>query len=139
MQNPSKYEGDPTNVIFRSLWERQAFKFLDTSPDVVKWSSEETVIGYICKTDGKPHRYFVDLKMTTKSGKTYLIEIKPLAQTKEPRVQKRKTKKYITEVMTYVKNLSKWEAAQRYCEDRGWEFMIWTEETFKQLGIRLLT
>jgi len=41
--------------------------------------------------------------------------------------------------MTYVKNTSKWETAESYCADRGWEFVIWTEDTFKSLGIKLLT
>ena len=41
--------------------------------------------------------------------------------------------------MTFVKNESKWKAATKYCEDRGYHFEIWTEDTLKGLGIRLLT
>ena len=65
VKNPQKYEGDPTKVVFRSMWERQVFKFMDTNPDVIKWQSEETVIPYRCKTDNKIHRYFMDVKMVT--------------------------------------------------------------------------
>jgi len=137
VQNPDKYDGDPTNVVFRSLWERQVFKFMDTNPNVLKWQSEETVIPYRCKTDNRIHRYFIDVKMVTKD-KTYLIEIKPKKQTQAPKEPKRKTKKYITEVMTYIKNTSKWETATAYCADRGWEFQIWDEDTLKKLGIKLL-
>jgi hypothetical protein len=107
--------------------------------DVVQWSSEEIVIPYICQTDGKPHRYFVDLLVTLKNGETYLIEIKPKSQTIPPQKSSRKTKKYITEVLTYVKNESKWTAAKEYCRDRKWTFQVWTEETIKGLGIKLLT
>ena len=139
VKNIKKYEGDPTKCVFRSLWERQVFRWLDDHPKVVKWSSEEVVIPYRCKTDGKMHRYFTDLKIRMDNGKTYIIEIKPKAQTKEPKVRTRKTKKYINEVMTYVKNTSKWEAAEEYCENRGWEFAIWTEDTIKGFGIKLLT
>tara|TARA_R110002153_G_scaffold273627_1_gene445014 strand:- start:1 stop:477 length:477 start_codon:yes stop_codon:yes gene_type:complete len=137
VKNPHKYDGDPTKVVYRSLWERQVFKFMDANPEVIKWQSEETIIPYRCKTDNKLHRYFMDVKMVTKD-KTYLIEIKPKKQTQAPKEPKRKTKRYITEVMSYIKNTSKWETAEAYCADRGWEFVIWTEETLKNLGIKLL-
>lgn len=137
--NPLKYNGDPNKVFFRSHWERQVFRFCEDNKDVLKWSSEEVVIPYICKTDGKPHRYFVDLHMQMSNGKTYLIEIKPKCQTIPPVQPKRRTWKYILEVMAYAKNLSKWEAASEYAKRNGWEFQVWTEETLKNLGIRLLT
>lgn len=139
VKNIKKYEGDPTKCIFRSLWERQAFRWLDEHPKVIKWSSEEVIVPYKCKTDGKMHRYYTDLKIKMADGKTYLIEIKPESQTKEPKIRSRKTKKYINEVLTYVKNQSKWEAAQEYCENRGWVFQVWTESTLKSFGIKLLT
>lgn len=139
VKNSSKYKGDPTRVVYRSLWERQVFRWLDFNDDVLQWCSEEIVIPYICQTDGKPHRYFVDLMVTLKNGETYLIEIKPKSQTIPPQKSSRKTKKYITEVLTYVKNESKWKAAKEYCQDRKWTFQVWTEETIKGLGIKLLT
>lgn len=139
VKNIKKYEGDPTKCIFRSLWERQAFRWLDEHPKVIKWSSEEVIVPYKCKTDGKMHRYYTDLKIKLDDGKTYIIEIKPESQTKEPKVRSRKTKKYINEVLTYVKNQSKWEAAKEYCDNRGWVFQVWTETTLKSFGIKLLT
>ena len=134
-----KYDGDPSAVVYRSLWERQVFKWCDENPGVARWSSEETIVPYRCRSDGKSHRYFVDLKVTFKTGETYLIEIKPKKQTQEPKVRARKTKAYITEVLTYAKNLSKWQAAREYCADRGWIFEVWTEDSIKALGIKLLT
>ena len=136
--NPKKYKGDPSRIIYRSLWERQFFKWCEDNNDVVKWSSESVVIPYRCKTDGKVHRYFIDVKVKFKNGKTYLIEIKPEIQTQPPKERSRKTKKYIKEVMTYAKNVSKWDHAEKYCAIRGWEFKIFTEKTLKSLGIRLL-
>lgn len=138
-RNPSKYEGDPTNIIHRSLWERVTFKWCDTNTEVVKWCSEETVIPYMCKTDGKMHRYFIDLKLQMANGNTYLIEIKPKSQTIPPIQPKRKTRKYIIEVMNYAKNISKWEAADEYAKSQGWIFQVWTEISLKNLGIRILT
>ena len=110
---------------------------MDANPEVIKWQSEETIIPYRCKTDNKLHRYFMDVKMVTKD-KTYLIEIKPKKQTQAPKEPKRKTKRYITEVMSYIKNTSKWETAEAYCADRGWEFVIWTEIELAKLGIKIL-
>jgi hypothetical protein len=137
--NPQKYDGDSTKVYYRSLWERQVFKWCESNPQVLRWSSEETVIPYKCKTDNRVHRYFVDVKIKLETGETYLIEIKPKKETIAPKKPARQTKKYVNEVMTYVKNQSKWEAAEEYCMQRGWKFVVWTEDTLKSLGIKLLT
>ena len=58
----------------------------------------------------------------------YIIEIKPKKQCIEPKIQKRKTKKYVREVMEYAKNQAKWKAAREYCADRHLEFKILTED-----------
>lgn len=139
VKNTSKYKGNPTGVVFRSLWERQVFKWCDDNPSILKWSSEEIIVPYRCKTDNRVHRYYPDLYLKMDNGNEYLIEIKPKKETKEPKRPSRKTKKYLNEVMTYIKNQSKWETAQCYCEDRGWKFQVWTEDTIKGLGIKLLT
>lgn len=131
--NPKKYQGDHTNVIYRSLWERDVFKWCDMNPKVLKWSSEEIVIPYFYEADKRYHRYFPDLKIVMEN-KTMLVEIKPDKETKPPTGQKR-TKKYINEALTYVKNMNKWEAASNYCKDRKWEFQIWTEETLYSMGV----
>lgn len=126
-KNPKKYKGDYTNVIYRSLWEKHAFKWCDTNANVVEWSSEEVVIPYLYEVDRKYHRYFMDLKIKMKDGKVFLVEIKPDAQTRPPTGQRR-TKRYISESLTYVKNMNKWTTAQEYAKDRGWHFVIWTEK-----------
>lgn len=136
-KQPGKYEGDPTQVIYRSSWELKFFNWCDNNPSVIKWSSEEVIIPYICPTDNKPHRYFIDAKIQVKTTqgdiKTYLVEIKPSKQTKPPIAGKRKTKQYIQEVMTWGKNDAKWKYARDYCAKRGWEFVILTEV---ELGIK---
>ena len=138
VKNPSKYKGNPTQVVFRSLWERQVFRWCDENPSVLQWSSEEIIIPYRCKTDKKLHRYYPDVYIKTKD-REYLIEIKPKKETVPPRDRSKKTKKYLNEVMTYIKNTSKWDAAKEYCADRGFIFDIWTEDTLKKMGIKLLT
>ena len=134
VKNPKKYRGDITNVVYRSLWERSVFGWCDTNPEVKYWASEETVIPYFYDVDKKYHRYFVDVKITYSNNKTVLVEIKPEVQTSPPTGQKR-TKKYISESYTYIKNVNKWEAAKSYARDRGWEFEIWTEKTLQEMKL----
>ena len=74
------------------------------------------------------------MKITFNDNKTLLVEIKPERETVPPTGQKR-TKKYIAEGLTYVKNMNKWEAANEYAKDRGWEFQVWTEKTLDSMGI----
>lgn len=138
-KNPNKYRGNVGNIIYRSLWERQLMRWLDAQSFVAEWSSEEIIVPYICKTDGRPHRYFVDFWIKFVDGRTFIIEIKPEKETKPPVQPKRKTAKYLAEVMTYAKNISKWEAADEYAKDRGWKFEVWNEKMLKGLGIVLLT
>jgi hypothetical protein len=131
--NTSKYKGDFTNVVYRSLWEKKVFQWCDNNPDVKEWSSEEVVVPYYYDVDKKYHRYFVDLKIVMKE-KTILVEIKPAKETEPPTGEKR-TKRYINEGLTYIKNMNKWEAANDYAKDRGWEFQIWTEKTLEEMKL----
>jgi len=137
-KHPEKYVGDVKNIVYRSLWERNTFRWIDTQSSIVYWNSEECVIPYVCETDNKLHRYFMDLWFQTKEGKNYIIEIKPKGQTKPPKTPQRKTRRYIKESLTYVKNQSKWKAATEFALDRGWKFEVWTEDTLKSLGIKIL-
>ena len=129
--NPKKYAGDPSNIVMRSSWETKFAIWCDKNPSIVRWSSEETVIPYVSPLDGKVHRYFVDFKIETVNKKTYLIEIKPKAQTIKPQGT-RQTTKFLKEATTYLVNQAKWEYASRYSKDRNWEFIVLTED---ELGI----
>jgi hypothetical protein len=128
---PEKYVGNPTSIIYRSLWELKFLKYCDTNENILEYASEELAIPYISPVDGKTHKYFPDVYIKVKepdgSIKKYLIEIKPYKQTMAPPKPKRQTKGYIYEVYEYAKNQSKWEAAREYCKDRGWTFRILTE------------
>ena len=134
VKNRKKYKGDPDSVIFRSMWERHCFKWCDENSEVKAWSSEEVVIPYFYEVDKKYHRYFMDLKITFNSGKTILVEIKPEKETQPPK-RPDKSKRYISEAMTYVKNRNKWEAASKFAKDNNWGFQIWTEKTLTKMGI----
>lgn len=131
-QNYTKYEGDPTNIIYRSLLERRFMTYCDSNPNIIMWSSEEVIIPYLSPIDNRYHRYFVDFKIKYKDTngkvKVSLIEVKPYQKTKKPEVKSRKTKRYIQEVMEWGVNDAKWKAAIEYCKDRNWDFKIMTEK-----------
>lgn len=135
--HPSKYLGDPANVIYRSLWELKFMRYLDSHPNVIKWGSEELIIPYRSPIDNRIHRYFPDFIIHQKSElgtiECTVVEIKPKDQTKPPEPQQKRTKRYINEVYRWGINSSKWKAAEQYCKERGWKFIILTE---KELDIR---
>jgi len=131
--NPKKYKGDPTRIIYRSMWERKFMVFCDTNINITEWGSEELIVPYRCPTDGKVHRYYPDFYVKTKSKagivSKYIIEIKPKKQVEGPTKQpKRKTSSWKKEVLTYMKNKAKWQAAENFCEDRQMKFLILTED-----------
>jgi hypothetical protein len=134
-KNPSKYDGDPTNIIYRSLLERRFMVYCDTNSSILKWSSEEIVVPYVSPLDSRWHRYFVDFWVQYRDSngtlKSSLIEVKPMAQTKEPkRVPSgtKPTRRMLNEIMTWGVNQAKWKAAKEYCNDRKWDFKILTEK-----------
>ena len=132
-----KYKGNPTNIIYRSLWELKFMKYCDDNSNILEWCSEEIVLPYRSPIDNRIHKYFPDfyIKVRENDGKVkkMIIEIKPKKQCVEPVPQKRKTKGYIFEVYEYAKNQAKWKAAKNYCLDRGYEFKVITED---ELGIK---
>ena len=129
---PKKYKGDPTNIIYRSLWERKFIEYCDKKTKILEWGSEEIALPYISPHDSRVHRYFPDfyIKVQENTGKIkrYLIEVKPLKQTTKPKKPKRQTKGYIREAFEYARNQAKWKAAREYCADRMWEFKVITEK-----------
>ena len=135
--NSKKYRGDINNIVYRSSWELKFMKWCDLNESILEWGSETTVIPYKSPVDNKIHRYFVDfyIKVKNKDGfvKKYLVEIKPEKFTKPPEIPKKQTKQFIQEVFNYGINQAKWKDADRFCQDRGWKFLVLTE---KDLGIK---
>jgi hypothetical protein len=134
-RNPSKYIGDVNNIIYRSSWEKKVLLYLDITPSILKYSSEETVIPYISPVDNRMHRYFVDFTIMykTSSGeiKRAIVEVKPFKQTMPPVTPKKKTRYYLNEVMTYSVNQAKWNTARKWADKNGFSFIILTEKDLK--------
>jgi hypothetical protein len=134
-KNPKKYWGNVKNIIYRSSWELKYMLDLDKDPNVVLWSSEELIIPYTCPITGRFRRYYPDfyVERKTKDGliKSFVIEIKPLHQTKVPRKKEKSYRKFLNEAQTFAVNNAKWESAQRYCKKHGHHWLVLTE---KELG-----
>ena len=125
---PEKYKGDPTRIIYRSLWELKLMKYLDSHDDVLYWASEEFSIPYRSPIDGRMHRYYPDfwVKKRNSSGiiEQVVIEVKPQKHIDPPKVQKRKTRRYMGEMARHAVNMRKFEVAEEFCNNRGMKFQL---------------
>lgn len=124
--NPSKFEGDLNNIIFRSSWELRCLQFFDNNPGITKVLSEEIKIPYWNPVKNKPANYFPDfyIEISDNLGNIQrrLLEIKPKSQVNEQK--KESTYAQLTRAVNYAK----WQAAQAWCDARGIRFQIITED-----------
>jgi hypothetical protein len=124
LTNPKKCKNEGF-IVYRSSLERKFISYLDNNSNVEWYLCEGTKIPYFLAEDNKVHNYYVDF--TVKIGdKIFLIEIKPLKQTMIP-----KNKRSYKQMKTFLRNSSKWKAAQKYCENNGYIFKIITDEDMK--------
>jgi len=145
--NPKKYLGDPSLIWFRSGWEYKLYYYMDTEPRVLKWNVEGITIPYQMEEKGRwsTHSYHPDCygEILGNDGvvRKVAIEIKPKNETEPPIMPKKITAKSLEtheyRLRTYLKNINKWKAAKEYCNKRGVEFFLLTEEYFKDKQIKL--
>ena len=106
---------------------------MDQNKNILRWGSEEIKIPYYSPIDKKMHNYYPDFIAEIKKPcgivQTYIIEVKPKRQTKEPIKKRQKKKTFIQECLTYTINQKKWNAAEKVCNKKGWNFLILTEDT----------
>ena len=136
-KNPEKYKGNPGEIYYRSSWEKTFMNWADLNESVHSWQSEEKVVWYYDPVSKKKRRYFPDFIVNYKNKEgvmmTEMVEVKPYKQIiGPPENPKRKTKAWVNSVYTYITNRAKWDAAMKYCEDRGWSFRLVSE---KELGL----
>ena len=129
-QNHKKYRGDHTKIIYRSGWELKFMNYLNRQPEVISWSSEEIIIPYRSPIDNRIHKYYPDFWVKTLKGES-LVEIKPKKQTRPPKENPKHRRRYLKEIKAWGINSAKFKAAESFCEAKGWEWRIITEDTFK--------
>lgn len=134
MQSTKFFKGK-IYIQFKSSLEKNAIRYADMNPKVVKWSQEPFYVSYVKPIDNKTHRYFIDMFMEFANGLKVLIEIKPRNQTVPPKKPKTMSAKqvicYKEQVLTYVTNQAKWKAANEFAVKNKMKFVVLTEE---QLG-----
>ena len=103
---------------YRSGWEQKYMEYLDSNPEVLKWSYEKVIIEYVSNQKTKKIRkYYPDFEVEYVDGKKTIIEIKP-------------TKKL--QQSTIIKKI---KAAQEWCEARQIVYKIITEIELKDMGL----
>lgn len=127
--NPSslkKYATECANqpIIFRSGLEWKFMQFCEMNNYITKWASEPLGIPYYNRLTKKKATYYIDYIIENKNGEKCLVEVKPYAQTQKPGAFDSTWAK-----KTWITNVDKWNAAQKYAADHGMKFIIVTEKT----------
>lgn len=114
-------------IIYRSSYERKFIYWCERNPKVKYWGSECVSIPYILLTDKTTHTYYPDYILELHNGEKWVVEIKPYSQTQRPMNENG----WLWD--SYTRNMSKWVAAKKFCDDRGYKFKILTEKTIELL------
>jgi hypothetical protein len=144
-------------LFYRSGLELKIMTWLDMNPSITKWVSEMIKIPYqLTHFDNgdiqlKDHCYYPDFyyEMLKSNGETkkVIMEVKPMKEYKnvlllqeknfqipsDASIKKLKNLEY--DLKMAQKNLAKWETMIKYCDKKGWDFIILTEEHLKKYGI----
>lgn len=113
-------------IIFRSNWERKYAYWCESNKNVKYWGSECITIPYTY-VNGTTHTYNPDFVVEMMDGTKFIIEIKPKNQCVRPLNENG----WLWDA--YKKNMCKWVAAKKFCDDRGFKFKILTEETISKM------
>jgi hypothetical protein len=128
-------------IIYRSGLELKVMLALDGHPVVKKWGSEVSIISYFKQTEQRDARYFIDFTIiieTPTGFQTWLVEVKPDRQTREPTNHgNKKSSTILYENLQWTTNQNKWDAAEKYAKRKGWHFAIMTEKNIDDFLSRL--
>ena len=143
-------------VFFRSSWEKKIMTWLDNNSNITRWGSECLRIPYQLThfeggdTKVKEHSYFPDFyyEMSLSSGETkkVVVEVKPMKEYKMvqdlnegklnvPDKSLKKLKNFEYDLKMAYKNKQKWETMIGWCNKKGYEFIIITEEHLKKFNL----
>lgn len=109
-------EKSQINLRYRSNYELEAYKILEKDSSVISFKSEPFSIEYEWK--GSIHRYLPDILVKSTDGSEKLIEVK--------------AKFYMKYMID--RNKCKFDATKKLCEEKGYSFEIWNEDTLVEKG-----
>lgn len=148
-KNIEKYVGDETDIIYRSKWEYKFCLYCDYEDKIKKWESEPQRhnVSYMVMENNNyvTKKYIPDFWIQLENGngelEEFIIEVKPYKEIIEPDEPKKQSIKslqnYEYRLKTYIKNINKWESAEKYCKKRGMTFFVLTEKYFEKKQIKL--
>jgi hypothetical protein len=143
-------------VYYRSSWEKKIMYWLDNKKEIIKWGAECLRIPYqMTHFDNgdmkvKEHSYYPDFyyEMRNSDGilKQVVVEVKPQKEYEMvlkltegklnvPENGLRKLKSFEYELKLAQKNRNKWETMIKWCNKKGYEFVIITENHLKNFSI----
>jgi len=132
MKHPEKYVGTK-QPLARSSWEFIFMRMLDEHQGVEKWASESIQIPYRDPLTGKYTIYVPDffIVYNDKNGGKHaeVVEVKP---TNHMIKEKLGNSRYNQE--QYIKNIAKWEAANKWCQQQGIRFRVVSEDDIFHKG-----
>lgn len=145
-------------IYYRSSWELKVMTWFDNNESISKWGAECVKIPYQqthYEKSGdinlKSHNYFPDFyyEMQLSNGeiKKVIAELKPMKEflmvkklqemkieiPDNPSLKKLRNIEY--DVKMAQKNNEKWKSMIKFCDKKGWEFVIITEDILKKIGI----
>lgn len=158
---PEKYMGNTNLIIYRSGWELAFCRWCDSSPSIIRWSSEPVRIPYYdrvskleeCKKLGlDPNNpknwitkfyntdFWIQVKKADGTTEKWFVEIKPghkLGKPKQPEKNApiREIKRYNNAVKEYLINEAKFAAIGEWAKRNGAFFYIFTEDQLRRFGI----
>ena len=109
-------------------------KWMDLTPAVIRWGSEEVVIPYFSPVDHKVHKYhpdfFIEYRDANGNVLKEIVEVKPLHESDSAHAKSDRSKAAL-EV-----NEAKWKAAAIWCENYGMKFRVITEQSIFYQGVK---
>ena len=158
IKNREKYIGDPNLCIYRSSWEQGFCQWCDSSPSVIKWSSEPMKVPYYdrvskldeCKRMGldpnNPRNWVVknynlDFWVQVDKGdhiEKWFVEIKPKDKLKKPvpppnTAPLKEIRRFNLLAKEYLLNEAKFAALNEWAIKSGAKFYIFTEDTLQKV------
>jgi hypothetical protein len=144
-------------IFYRSSWEKKIMTWLDHKVEIIKWGAECLKIPYQMThfENGdmrvKEHSYYPDFyyEMRNSDGvlKQVVVEVKPQKEYEMvlkltegklsvPNDGLKKLKSFEYDLKTAQRNRQKWETMVKWCDKKGYDFIIITENHLKKFGIK---
>jgi len=144
-------------LYYRSSWELRIMTWLDNNSDICKWGAECMRIPYQMThlTDGdlkvKEHTYFPDfyyeIRLPDGNTRQVVAEVKPQKDYDDalmfsegkfsipPNITLKKLQSLEYRFKMAQKNKNKWETMIKWCDKKGYNFIVITENHLKKFGV----